>query len=226
MLMPYLYLVRHGQPDFTGNYDSITPLGARQSSWLGAHFTSQELRFARVVSGTLQRQVDTCDLILREIVGSPAPVRDARFNEYDHASLLAFFEGDRLQDLRAAGDRRAYFTAIRHALQQWSQHEGAIANGESWAEFGARIQAGVAAICDGLGRDDRVLIVSSGGVIGRFVSGVLGAGSDAAIQLNLQTRNTGVTEVVRSKSGGSRLVSFNSIAHLERPDRQHAVTFA
>jgi len=22
--MPYLYLVRHGQPDFAGNYDSIT----------------------------------------------------------------------------------------------------------------------------------------------------------------------------------------------------------
>src|SRR5512145_3475796 len=134
--MPYLYLVRHGQPDFTGNYDSLTSLGVRQSVWLGEHFAALGLRLARVASGTLRRQADTCDAMLRHMPGSPAPARDARFNEYDHASLLCFFEGDRLQSLRAAGDRRGYFTAIRHSLQAWSRHEGAITDGESWAEFG------------------------------------------------------------------------------------------
>ena len=69
-----------------------------------------------------------------------------------------------------------------------------------------------------------MLIVSSGGVIGRYASEVLGAGADAAIQLNLQTRNTSVTEVIRPSSSNARLVSFNSIPHLERADRQHAVT--
>ena len=122
--MPYLYFVRHGQPDFTGNYDSLTELGARQSSWLGEHFAARDIRFARVASGTLKRQADTCDAVLQHLPGAPTPVRDARFNEYDHASLLAFFEGDRLQSLRATGDRRGYFTAIRHALQQWSRHPG------------------------------------------------------------------------------------------------------
>ena len=42
-----------------------------------------------------------------------------------------------------------------------------------------------------------MLIVTSGGVIGRYMSEVLEAGADAAIQLNLQTRNTSVTEVIR-----------------------------
>ncbi len=52
-VMPYLYLVRHGQPDFTGNYDSLTALGMQQSNWLGEHFAARGLQFARVASGTL-----------------------------------------------------------------------------------------------------------------------------------------------------------------------------
>ncbi|MBK7904845.1 MAG: histidine phosphatase family protein [Proteobacteria bacterium] len=109
-------------------------------------------------------------------------------------------------------------------MQQWSRHDDLVAGGESWAEFGARIRAGVAAACAGLGRDDNVLIVTSGGVIGRYTSEVLDAGADAAIQLNLQIRNTGVTEVIRPASGSARLVSFNAIPHLERADRADAIT--
>ena len=178
------------------------------------------------MSGTPVRQVDTCDLLLRELPGSPEPVRDARFNEYDHASLLAFFEGQRLQELRRTGDRRGYFVAIRHALQQWTQYDGTIEGGESWDQFGARIQAGIADACAGLDRDDNVLIVSSGGVIGRYTAAALGASPETAIQLNLQIRNTGISEFVRTSSGEVRLVAFNSIPHLERADRVSAVTFA
>ena len=168
--MPYLYLVRHGQPDFAGNYDSITDLGARQSTWLGEHFAARGLRFARVLAGTLQRQVSTCELVINMLDGPRDFAQDARFNEYDHLSLLRFFEGDRLQAIRASGDRREYFAAIRSAMQKWSQQDEPIAGGESWSEFGARIGAGVAAACDGLGRDDNVLIVTSGGVIGRYIA--------------------------------------------------------
>jgi broad specificity phosphatase PhoE len=222
--MPYLYLVRHGQPDFAGNYDSITELGARQSTWLGEHFAARGLRFARVLAGTLQRQVSTCELVISALEGSRGFTQDARFNEYDHQSLLQFFEGDRLRAIKASGDRREYFAAIRSAMQQWSRHDALVAGGESWAEFGARIRAGIAAACAGLERDDNVLIVTSGGVIGRFTSEVLDAGADAAIQLNLQTRNTGVTEVIHPPSGSARLVSFNAIPHLEHPDRAGAIT--
>jgi broad specificity phosphatase PhoE len=222
--MPYLYLVRHGQPDFAGNYDSITDLGARQSTWLGEHFAARGLRFARVLAGTLQRQVSTCELVVGALDGPRDFLTDARFNEYDHLSLLSFFEGDRLPLIRASGDRREYFAAIRSAMQKWSRHDDLVAGGESWTEFGARIRAGVAAACAGLGRDDKVLIVTSGGVIGRYTSEVLEAGADAAIQLNLQTRNTSVTEMIHPSSGETRLVSFNAIPHLERADRADAIT--
>jgi broad specificity phosphatase PhoE len=128
--MPYLYLVRHGQPDFAGNYDSITDLGARQSTWLGEHFAARGLQFARVLAGTLQRQVSTCELVMDALDGPRGFVQDARFSRYDHLSLLQFLRGERLQAIRAAGDRREYFAAIRSAMQKWSRHDDVVAGGE------------------------------------------------------------------------------------------------
>jgi broad specificity phosphatase PhoE len=222
--MPSLYLVRHGQPDFAGNYDSITELGGRQSGWLGQHFAANGLAFDRVVSGTLQRQVATLQHI-QAALPTPTPgLQDPRLNEYDHLGLLQLFEGDRLPALRAAGDRRGYFIAIRSALERWSRHQGPLGTIESWTDFGARIEAGMAAACAGLPRDARVLVVSSGGVIGCYTAAVLRADADAAIQLNLQIRNTSVTEVLRPHTAPARLVSFNAIPHLERPDRHEAIT--
>ena len=66
-------------------------------------------------------------------------------------------------------------------------------------------------------------MVSSGGIIGRLVADTLGAGADSAIQLNLQTRNTGITEIAVGRSA-SRVVSFNAVPHLERADRSGAIT--
>jgi broad specificity phosphatase PhoE len=223
--MPYLYVVRHGQPDFAGNYDSLTPLGFQQSEWLGEHLAARGLRFARAISGTLRRQIETCDTILARLPDAPAPLRDARLNEYDHSSLLAFFEGDDHARMRTAGDRRGYYVAIRDALYAWSRHKGTLDGAETWADFGSRIEDALENACGGLQRNDAVLVVTSGGVIGRLVADTLGADADAAIQLNLQARNTGVTEVVRSRNV-SRLAGFNAMPHLERPERAQAVTYS
>jgi broad specificity phosphatase PhoE len=222
--MPYLLLVRHGQPDFAGNYDSLTELGLRQSTWLGQHLRDRGTRITRVMSGTLRRQVDTCDAILRELTTAPAPARDARLNEYDHASLLQFFEGDHVQTLRRAGDRKGYFIALRAAMYAWAGHDGTVAGGETWHQFGARAHAAMLQACAGLTRDDRVLMVSSGGIIGRLVASVLDAGDATAIELNLQIRNTGVTEIVVPANRPPRLVTFNGTPHLERADREYAMT--
>ena len=122
--MPYLYLVRHAQPDFAGHYDSVTELGLQQSAWLGEHFAARGLQFARVISGSLERQTSTLEAILRHLPEAPAAVTDPRFNEYDAASVLgAFHLGDE-RALRATGDRRRYFTAVRDALHAWSRQDG------------------------------------------------------------------------------------------------------
>lgn len=221
--MPRLHLLRHAQPDFAGDYDSITPLGERQADWLGEHLAARGLRFARAVSGSLVRQQRTLVRILARLDGAPAPGIDPRLNEYDPAQVLAAFgQGDEAA-LRAAGDRRAYFAALRESLRAWSRREDAAGSGETWTAFGARVRAAAADSCAGLAPQDDVLVVTSGGVIGRLVAETLGTGADAAIELNLQTRNTGITELVVGRTAW-RLLSFNAVPHLERPGRAHAVT--
>lgn len=221
--MPRLHLLRHAQPDFAGNYDSITPLGEQQAVWVGEYFAARGLRFARAVCGSLVRQQRTLARILAQFDDAPAPGIDPRFNEYDPVQVLAAFGPGGEAALRAAGDRRAYFAALRESLRAWSGREDAVGGGETWAAFGARVLAAAAESCAGLAPQANVLVVTSGGVIGRLVGETLGTGADASIELNLQTRNTGLTELVVGRSAW-RLLSFNAVLHLERPERAHAVT--
>ena len=76
----------------------------------------------------------------------------------------------------------------------------------------------------GLPRDAQVLVVTSGGVIARAVANAVGASSQVAVELNLQVRNTSITELLVGRRG-TRLISFNGVPHLERADRRHAMTY-
>lgn len=221
--MPYVFLVRHAQPDFAGDYDSITDLGRRQSEWLGEHFRQRGLHFERTFCGSLRRQADTLAGIAAALGSTVVQQVDPRLNEYDAAALIGEFAAGTEQALRAAGDRRSYFAAVRRALLGWASAETSDGRSESWSEFGARARAALADACRGLGGDSPVLVVTSGGIIGRLVADTLGAGADSAIQLNLQTRNTGISEIAVGRSA-SRVVSFNAVPHLERPDRAGAIT--
>lgn len=221
--MAYLYLIRHGQPDFIGNYDSLTPLGVQQSQWLGEHFAARGMRPTRVVCGDLRRQIDTCQNLLAALPDAPAPRIDPRLNEYDARGLLRAFASSDDQMLRGRNDRKAYFTAVREALRTWSSVSGHPSGIESWADFGNRVMGALQEHTADLQRDDTLVVVTSGGVIGRAVAMALGADAEVAIQLNLQTRNTGVTELAVGRSG-LRLTAFNGVPHLERPDRIAALT--
>jgi broad specificity phosphatase PhoE len=223
--MPVVHLVRHAQPDFHGNYDSLTSLGYEQSRWLGRHYATLGLEFNRVYSGSLVRQTETARSLCESLGARAEPIVDPRFNEYDVSDVLGGYDGHGDLALRASGDRRAYFTAVRNALLAWSAGGARGGARESWLEFGTRIETAFDECHCGLPRDGRVLIVTSGGVIGRLVARTLGADAETAIALNLQARNTGITELVVGSSA-TRLVQFNAIPHLERADRLHAQTYS
>ena len=223
--MPVVHLVRHAQPDFHGNYDSLTALGYEQSRWLGQHYAALGIQFDRLYCGSLVRQTETAQALRECLPTTPEATVDSRFNEYDVSDVLGGYAGQADVALRAKGDRRTYFTAVRNALLAWSATGTAPGTRETWLEFGARIESGFDECHRGLPRDGRVLIVTSGGVIGRLVARTLGADAATAIALNLQARNTGISELVVGSSA-TRLVQFNAIPHLERADRVHAQTYS
>ena len=96
---------------------------------------------------------------------------------------------------------------------------------ETWGAFGARTRAALAHACEGAARDDAVLVVSSGGAISRAVVDIIGSPGATAVEFNLQFRNTGVCELIVG-SDTTRLVTFNTLPHLDRVDRRSDITFA
>lgn len=223
--MAELYLVRHGQASFgADNYDELSPSGRTQSGWLGEYFAQANLRFDRVVIGTMQRHRQTADAILAAMGGPQIELaQDAGLNEYDFEALFAAVGDEGLPaGLSATSSKKDFFKGLRHVLQLWADDRLPGAVPETWQQFQTRVQRARSAIQRAGGR--RVLVVSSGGPIAVTAQQVLQAPAASAIALNLQIRNSSVCQYVFNDDAMS-LVSFNSVPHLEHAERREFVTY-
>lgn len=228
--MAELLFVRHGQASFgTDDYDKLSELGWRQSRWLGEYFAQRDAAFDLVLSGSLRRHAETLAGIGEGMGRTLAVQVDARLDEYDsHALLHAHLKG---KPLPQSGDRREHFRILREAMYAWTEGtlDGtaggttAVRQHEPFAEFRTRVLAALAQMRKGAAK--RVLVVSSGGPISTVLAEVLGMPPRGVVDLNLQTRNTGITEL---QAGASRIhcVSFNNVPHLDRPDRGGTLTYS
>jgi broad specificity phosphatase PhoE len=220
--MTELILVRHGQASFGAeDYDRLSELGWRQSRWLGEYFRDRGAAFDLVVRGSLRRHTETLTGIAEGMGRALEGAEDARLNEYDsHALLNAHLNG---KPLPQGGDRREHFRILREAMYAWTDGTLEGAPFEPFADFRGRVLAALAALRAGSAR--RVLVVSSGGPISTILAEILGMPRRGVVDLNLQTRNTGITEL---QAGASRIhcVSFNNVPHLDRPDRDGALTYS
>ena len=224
--MALILLIRHGQAAFgSEDYDRLSERGRQQARWLGEHLAAFGVRPARVVAGSLRRQRDTAAELLSGLgVSGTEVIQDPGLNEYDGEALYRSHTGGADQQAHQQRDFRDYWRTFREAMRRWSEDD-LVDMPESWAGFGARVRDSVERVAVGLERADVVIAVSSGGAIGRLISDVMLAPPATAIELNLQFRNTGVCELI---AGGPslRLLSYNAVPHLDRPDRREAITFA
>lgn len=224
--MATLFLVRHGQASFgAANYDCLSDVGRQQARWLGEYFKDRGLQFKRVVAGSLVRQQDTAAEILSGM-GTVDTAIDTHtgLNEYDGESLYRSFTNGADHRAHQNGDYQDYWRTFRAAFAAWTQDQ-LTGMPESWGDFGTRMQAALSTATEGAAREDALLVVSSGGAIGRAIADLLGAPTQTAIELNLQFRNTGFCELIVGR-GTQRLLSFNNVPHLELPERRRAITFA
>ncbi|MFM0081356.1 histidine phosphatase family protein [Paraburkholderia sediminicola] len=223
--MAELYLVRHGQASFGAeNYDELSPSGRTQSGWLGEYFAQAQLRFDRVVIGTMQRHRQTADAILAAMGGPQVELaQDAGLNEYDFEALFAALGVEGLPSgLSPASSKKDFYKGLRQVLQLWADDRLPGRVPETWQQFQARVQRARIDIQRAGGR--RVLVVSSGGPIAVTAQQVLQAPAATAIALNMQVRNSSVCQYVFNDDAMS-LVSFNSVPHLEHAERHEFVTY-
>ncbi|HUJ85237.1 MAG TPA: histidine phosphatase family protein [Burkholderiales bacterium] len=222
--MAELILVRHAQAAFgTDDYDRLTELGHRQARWLGEYFADQAIAFDRVVSGSLRRHRETLAGIAEALSGLPAADIQPGLNEYQADVLLAAHLAARgLPPLEHAEDRRGHFRVLRDALYGWVDGTLQAHAHLPFPEFEAGVRQALEAARHGAGR---VLVVSSGGPISSAIGAVLGVAPRTVVDLNLQTRNTGLSEL-RAGAQRAHCVSFNAVPHLERPGRREAITYS
>lgn len=225
--MAELYLVRHGQASFgAANYDQLSANGEQQGVWLGEYFAEQGLVFDRMICGTQQRHRQTVEAILRGMGREHAPSpceRHPGFNEYDFERLYAA-TGEQYPALRRQpGDSmRDYYRGLKEILHLWACDalDGPLP--ETWAQFQQRVAEARAAIRQGGGK--RVLAVSSGGPIAVTAQQVLAAPAPSAIALNLQIRNSSISQYFFN-ADGMQLASFNAIPHLDARERHALRTY-
>ena len=221
--MGTLYLVRHGQASFgADNYDQLSPLGVQQCQRLGAYFASRGRRFDAVITGTLQRQIQSYDALADGLGARQVPQRLPGLNEYDSHAVISAIHPEPLAKPTSPELYKHHFRLLRQGLAAWMAGQTRPQGMPSYADF----LAGVAgALNQALARHDGdVLLVSSGGPISTAVTQVLGIAPEVSIDLNMRIRNSAVTEFAMSPKRHA-LLTFNTLPHLDADDYASWITY-
>lgn len=223
--MGTLYLVRHGQASFgAADYDQLSALGARQCRALGEWFRARDIRFEGVLRGTLKRHVQSLAALAEGHGNVPEALEWPGLNEYDSHAVVRAVHPEPLGPADTPEAYKHHFRLLREGLARWMSGSVQPEGMPTYADW----VAGVAAALDHVRAHHRghVLMVSSGGPIATAVGHVLGTPPEATIELNLQLRNSAITQFQFSSKRHS-LMSFNHLPHLEhQAERQEWVTYA
>ena len=219
-----LYLVRHGQASFgADNYDQLSDLGQRQCLQLGRYFASKGRRFEAVISGTLQRQIQSQQAIAAGLGQATEALRLPGLNEYDSHAVISAVHPQPLAKPSTPELYRHHFRLLRQGLAAWMAGQTQPVGMPSYTDFVAGVAAAmdhVRSQCEG-----DVLMVSSGGPIATAVGGVLGVAPEVTVELNMRIRNSAVTEFHFNPKRHA-LVSYNTLPHLDADEFADWVTFA
>ncbi|MGS2720869.1 histidine phosphatase family protein [Paraglaciecola aestuariivivens] len=225
--MSEFYLVRHGQASFGAeNYDNLSPLGHQQAKWLGEYFASRNVQFSDLYLGDLQRHTQTAEGIVAGLGYQPKMHVNTGFNEFDFENIgAAFLQEHPQHQLPKQAPAADFYRLLKLAMRAWAHNE--IASDmlqESWADFQTRVQDALAEVCKQPSKQ-AVLIVSSGGAMSMLMSLVLGLDAQQVIELNMQIKNTSVSQFYFNQHS-VRLASFNNVPHLDCPERLDSITFS
>ena len=230
--MSTIYFIRHGQAGARDAYDQLSALGQQQAILLGQYFAQQGWHFDQVITGALQRQQHTAQLVLQQMAHDSAPQRDVRWNEFSlskvYQSMLPLLLRD---DATFAADYatmqatlRAEPHAVRGAvgrcdravIEAWMNARFDEYNGESlcesWMTFRARVQGALPALIE-TAAEQTVAVFTSATPIALTVSSVLNLSNDKTLGLMAMLQNSSVT-TLRIREGDAWLFGFNATSHL------------
>lgn len=222
--MAELYLVRHGQASFgADNYDQLSSLGRQQGQLLGEYFAEREIAFDHVLLGTMHRHRQTAEAICQGASEGASFTEHRGLNEYDFVALMNSL-GEEHHELKLLAKKgmKDFYRALRQVLALWMEDRLKGPIPETWSEFQQRVAAARKHI-QGL-KGQRILAVSSGGVIAAMAQQTLGAPHAAVIALNMQINNCSFSRYFFNAES-FHLATFNSIPYFDRADRSNFITY-
>jgi broad specificity phosphatase PhoE len=233
--MGRLLLVRHGQASFLEqDYDKLSSAGEAQSQLLGEYWTRRSVTFDRVFSGPRVRQRDTAKIVGESYRNAgltfPESVVMQEFDEYAADAVLEknlphLVESDsRVRELHrafvasdGAVERRKNFQKMFEiVIGRWVAAELTVPGVESWSEFCARVNRGLAQIASTSRPGEEVAVFSSGGPIAVAMQRALNLSPRDTLGTLWMSRNCSYSEFLFS---GDRftLSAFNAFPHLDDP---------
>lgn len=216
--MSELTLIRHGQAQ-TGakdeaSYDSLSDLGHEQAGWLGEHIERSH-GYDLMISGAMNRQIQTA----QSLKLTTPHLHDSRLNEMDYFGLA-----DSLLQTHGIAWPKSEAEFIVHlpqVLNAW--RSGEVVDGlETYDAFCGRITE---ALDDATGKDGRVLLVTSTGVIATLATLALDLDIHKKSKMFMAVAHTSVHKFTM-RNGDLHLTQFGGTPHLDRADRLFAKTFA
>ena len=222
--MGKLYLVRHGQASFgAADYDNLSELGHRQSVRLGEYFLSKGTRFDAVMAGTLKRHAQTYAGIAQGAGMEQQPTLWPGLNEFDAEAVIAAIHPGPLPPPTTPESYKLHFRLLRDGLTQWMN---GVLTPKGMPSYDAFVE-GVTSALDHVRKHHtgNVLLVSSGGPISTAIGHILGTLPEKTIELNMQIRNSAVTEFLFTPKR-HLLLSFNALAHLDGAEYAPWITYS
>jgi broad specificity phosphatase PhoE len=221
--MGTLYLVRHGQASLgADNYDQLSPLGERQCRRLGEYLKARGQHFDHVITGTLQRHVQSHEAIALGLDLRHEPLLRPGLNEYDSAAIIATVATEPSPGPVTDDRYRRHMRYLRQGLEAWMNGSTQPAGMPGYREFAT----GVAQVLDEVrSMEGHILLVSSGGPISAAMGQVLGVDPVVTIDLNMRIRNSSITEFTFN-ARRHLLDTYNALPHLDGAAYADWITYA
>ncbi|WP_321960532.1 histidine phosphatase family protein [Paraburkholderia sp. J7] len=209
--MSTLYLLRHGQASFgEADYDQLSWLGELQAAEAGRFLAARVGAFDRIVAGPSRRHAQTARGALAAFEAAPKLEIEPALDEFAHGHTLLdaaharCLSGGLHWPQTSAAQMRLYGAEIR----RWALEGEALPGVPTLDEFSCRAVAWFAQLAAQSPRGQRVLAVTSAGVIAVLMCAALHLPAGRMIDFVESIGNASVTSLAFS---GTRrgLVSFN-----------------
>lgn len=244
--MAQIYLVRHGQASFgSQNYDQLSALGSEQARHLGRWWAARDLSISRVVTGKLQRHLQTARACIAEMEGKPEDElntdswqSDFGFNEYNHHEVLArhvpaFDDPAEVKRflMNTPNGKQAFQEIFSQAIKRWISGAFDHEYTETWHTFRQRCVAALERQISYPDTAKNIVIFTSGGTISVLCQHVLGFPDARFAELNWSLVNSAVTRFHLQPAESSEkparlaLAYLNNFSHLEQLNQPEIISY-